>query len=256
MQYEDRITIATPEGVDVELALAGVGSRFVAATVDWAIRWALIIALGLLLRQVGGHTGRLIGWDGPASVGAALALFFVLVFAVQFVYDVAFETLASGRTPGKRWTGLRVVGTDGHAVGFLTSCVRNLLRIVDWLPAWYAVGAVAVLASTRNQRLGDMAAGTLVVRERRGGRVEDRPLASLELTGTEWATWDVSSVTAVELATVRRFLERRPTLTPESRERLSRELATRLRPKVVCPDDDLAPEAFLERLAGAKAARG
>ena len=164
MQYEDRLSIPTPEGVDLELTLAGVGSRFVAGLLDQVVQWSVIIALMVLAGVL--RDGDGLGGAEGAAATLAMAAFVVLVFAVQLLYDVSFETLASGRTPGKRWTGLRVVRLDGAPVGFVTSAVRNLLRIVDVLPGFYGVGLVAVLASRRNQRLGDMAAGTLVVRER------------------------------------------------------------------------------------------
>ena len=253
MSYEDRISIATPEGVDVQLTLAGVGSRFIAAVIDQVIQWSIMLAAMLGLALAGTSSGL----DDSDDAGAlAIAVFVAVVFLVQFVYDVLFETLASGRTPGKRWTGLRVVRADGAPIGFVTSAVRNLLRLVDGLPGMYAVGIVAILASSRNQRLGDMAAGTLVVRERRGGRAKSQPVP----VPATWAqapppAWDVSAVTADELATVRRFLERRGTLTPDARARLANELALRLRPKVVGPPEGQAPEAFLEELSAAKAAR-
>src|SRR5205085_6213087 len=123
-------------------------------------------------------------------------------------------------------------------------------------PGAYAVGIVAILVSARNQRLGDMAAGTLVVRER---RAPASAAPSVPVTTSSWghapSAWDVSAVTADELATVRRFLERRGALTPDSRARLAGELAVRLRPKVAGPPDGIEPEAFLEGLSEAKAAR-
>lgn len=252
MPYEDRISIATPEGVDLQLTLAGLGSRAVARIVDQLIQTGVLIAVALLAALAGGD-GSVVG-----------ALFLVVLFLVQFGYDVLFETLASGRTPGKRWSGLRVVRSDGGPVGFVPSAVRNLVRLVDFLPGVYAVGMAAVLASRRNQRLGDMAAATLVVRERHGGR---RPAHAPTTTATTasgtWTptaeagavAWDVSAVTADELATVRRFLDRRSGLTADARARLAGELAARLRPKVVGPPPDQAPEAFLEALAAAKTAR-
>ena len=254
MSYEDRISIATPEGVDLELTLAGLGSRSVARLVDQAIQTAVMLALGVLAGVAGAGLGS-------SSTGAlALALVVVAVFLVQFGYDVLFEVLASGRTPGKRWSGLRVVRSDGAPVGFVTSAVRNLVRLVDILPVMYGVGMVAVLASGRNQRLGDMAAGTVVVRERReAARVAPVPegVGRDGVTGGAIAreTWDLSAVSAEELATVRRFLDRRSGLTPDARARLATELASRLSPKVVGPAGDAGPEAFLEELAAAKAAR-
>ena len=251
MSYEDRISIATPEGVDLQLTLAGLGSRFVAALLDQLIQWTVILAAMFGL-AIGGDGG---GPEFDGGIGLAVAAFVAVAFLVQFTYDVLFETLASGRTPGKRWTGLRVVTTGGAPVGFLTSAVRNLLRLVDALPGTYAVGIAAVLASRHNQRLGDMAAGTLVVRERRGERSKPQPSSSSPPSWVPAAAWDVSGVSADELATVRRFLDRRGSLTADSRHRLARELAVRLRPKVVGPSEDQSPEAFLEELSATKAAR-
>lgn len=254
MSYEDRISIATPEGVDLELTLAGVGSRCAARVLDQLVQTGVLIALGLLLGSVGGF---LVGDDadgGTGTAAVATAFFLVLVFLVQFGYDVLFETLASGRSPGKRWTGLRVVRIDGAPVGFVTSAVRNLVRLVDFLPGFYGVAMVAVLVSSKNQRLGDMAAGTLVVREKKVA-----PPASAILAPSRWADdvrgWDVSAITNDELATVRRFLDRRGGLTPAARDRLGTELATRLFPKVAGPTANLGAEQFLEALVAAKAAR-
>lgn len=184
---------------------------------------------------------------------AAVALVVAFAFLVNFGYDVAFETLASGRTPGKRWTGLRVVRADGGPVTFSTSAVRNLMRLVDGLFA-YAVGVVAILVSARNQRLGDLAAGTVVVRERRAP-AEEWARHEHHVPVEDLRTWDVSAVTTEEVATVRRFLDRRAELTAEARGRLAHEFALRLRPKVAGAPDDLPPETFLEHLAAAKAAR-
>lgn len=248
MSYEDRISIATPEGVDLELILAGVGSRCVARLLDQLVQTAVIVALIVGAGLVGGSLD-----GGGGSGGLLLAVLVVLLFAVQFGYDVLFETLASGRTPGKRWTGLRVVRIDGAPVGFLTSAVRNLVRLIDFLPGVYGVAMVAVLLSPRNQRLGDMAAATLVVRET---RVVPQPAGwPPHVPSGEHAGWDVSAVTADEMATVRRFLDRRADLAPAARERLAGDLATRLHPKVAGPPDQIQPEAFLEALVAAKAAR-
>ena len=262
LSYEDHITISTPEGVALEVPLAGLGSRFVAALVDGVIKGAVILAALAGVAALGATSDQ-----GPvpdptgdlALIG--LALFFVFAFLVNFGYDVLFETLASGRTPGKRWTGLRVVRLDGGPVTFTTSAVRNLVRLVDGLFG-YAVGVVVILVSARNQRLGDLAAGTVVVRERRAPepRRDRRTSGAPVPTGSpessaDLLTWDISSVTADDLVTVRRFLERRTELTAEARARLAHDFALRLRPKVAGAPEDLHPEAFLEQLAAAKAAR-
>jgi uncharacterized RDD family membrane protein YckC len=244
--YDDRISIPTPEGVELELVLAGVGSRLVATIVDQLIKFAVLGALWILGRTVG----------GDEAGGFLVAGLIVTSFLVYFGYDVAFETLASGRTPGKRAAGLRVVRLGGEPVGFLASAVRNLLRLVDSLPGIYAVGAACVLFSSRNQRLGDLAAGTLVVRERRAPLPTALPARPDFAAADRYAAWDVSGITSFELVTVRRFLERRGQLDPAARGRLGWELAERLRPKVAGAPPGLHPEQFLEAVAAAKAARG
>lgn len=249
MEYEDRLTITTPEGVDLRLTLAGVGSRFVSALVDGVIQWAAIGALAVLL----------FGTDAFGAGGSvADAAFAVGFFALFWGYDVAFEVLASGRTPGKRWNGLRVVRVGGQPVGFLTSAIRNLLRIVDWLPSFYLVGIAAVLATGKNQRIGDVVAGTIVVREHRGA---GDALGSLAWGGAFAAApaaeaWDTSAVTPAELAAVRSFLERRYGIDDVARRELATTLETRLRPKVSGVADEIRGERFLEQLAAVKAARG
>src|SRR5438874_7851272 len=126
MVFEDRLTLDTPEGVQLELTLAGVGSRFTAALLDYLIQLVILIALGLVFGY---------GFGVTLGGGAwAAAIFFVLVFLVFNGYFIAFEVLASGRTPGKRWNGLRVVRESGAPVTFGASAVRNVLRLVDILP--------------------------------------------------------------------------------------------------------------------------
>jgi uncharacterized RDD family membrane protein YckC len=249
VEYADRIEIATPEGVDLEVELAGLGSRFVAELLDYVLKGLVIGALAILLYAIGS--------------GVATAVFLVLAFAVWFGYDVLFEVLAGGRTPGKRACGLRVVRTGGGPVGFRTSAIRNLLRIVDGPLTSYVAGMVAILVSKQNQRLGDMAAGTLVVREpspprrsRRADAVPPPPPAPwtkpLPDAGVQW---DVSAISQEEFAAVRQFLERRWAIDPAARQRLAWQLAEGLRPKVAGVPPGLQGEPLLEQLAAAKAAR-
>ena len=248
MSYEDRVTIHTPEGVDFELALAGLGSRFAARMIDELIKLAIIVALfaGAAALAAGGAEPA----GGPSDTSLwVLAAVVTIVFLINFFYEVLFETLGSGRTPGKRATGLRVVTFDGRPVTFVRSSVRNLLRVIDALPFAYVIGMVSLLVSPRNQRLGDLAAGTLVVREVKSPAPVTRP--ALE----QAPLWDVTSVTAEEAAAVGRFLERREGFEPRARARLAEQLAVRLRPKVAGAPEELAPEEFLEAMSAAKAER-
>ena len=128
MLLDDRVTIATPEGVSLELVLAGVGSRFVARLLDTLIQLAIIIALALgIYRHIG--AGRRARGRTRADLPRACSR-----------YDVPFEVLNGGRTVGKLAAGIRVVGDHGEPVGFLASAIRNILRIVDFLPVFYVVG--------------------------------------------------------------------------------------------------------------------
>jgi uncharacterized RDD family membrane protein YckC len=249
MEYEDRLTIPTPEGVDLELTLAGVGSRFASALLDYVIQLVIIVALGLVL-------GLGIGLS-PGANGFAAAVWIVLSFLLFVGYDITFEVLAAGRTPGKRANGLRVVREDGGPVSFPISAARNVLRIVDILPGMYLVGILAILISGRNQRLGDLAAGTLVVRERRALPPEPVRVyrAGEPRAAAAAPAWDTSAIDDVELAAVRSFLARRYGLTDDARAHLARELAARLQPKVGGGVDADSPELFLERLVAAKLGR-
>lgn len=237
--FEDRVAIATPEGLELELTLANLGSRFMGGVIDLVIQIAVIVASALLLRPAG-------------DLGAAL--FAIASFALVFFYDVLFEVLGGGRTIGKRAVGLRVVRTGGRPVTLVRSAIRNVLRVLDVLPVFYGLGAVVVFASRHNQRLGDIAAGTYVIRERfgsGGGEADAAP----RVDAAEAAGWDVASVSAHDVATVRAFLARRHSLDAGPRSRIAADLAGRLRPRVAGAPAGLANERFLEMLDAAKAAR-
>ena len=243
MEYEDRLRISTPEGVDVELTLAGIGSRFIAAIIDFSIQATVVVAAGFALGVFGGQA---------SSLGKAL--FAIVFFLVFFGYDVLFEVRSRGRTIGKSWAGLRVVRTGGQPVTFVPSCVRNVMRLIDILPTFYGIGMVSIFFTARNQRLGDLAAGTLVVRERPGG-VSESPAVAEPVATHAQDGWDVSAVSARDVGTVRQFLARRSGLEDRARAELAAELARRLRPQVAGAPEQLAAEEFLERLAAAKADR-
>jgi uncharacterized RDD family membrane protein YckC len=220
-------------------------SRFTSALLDYLIQLLILGALALVL-------GLGVGLN-PSSGGYAVAIWSVLAFLLFVGYDVAFEVLASGRTPGKRRVGLRVVLENGGPVTFPASAVRNVLRPIDLLPGTYLVGIASILVSSRNQRLGDHAAGTLVVRERKALPPEV-PIRSYRRDVSAPA-WDTSGVSADEIAAVRSFLARKGSLTTNARRQLASELAARLRPKVGGGVASESPELFLERLVAAKAER-
>jgi len=185
--------------VGVDLPVARLGSRALAQIVDLAILFTVGIALVFM-------TGFLSALTGGS--GVFFAILIVGQFLVYWGYFFLWELLASGQTPGKRLAGLRVVHTDGTNLGPAACLVRNLLRVVDVLPFGYGVGSVAVLLTQRAQRLGDLAAGTLVVREDRRAAPE-RPL--------RWP----DGVRPEDVALVETYFAEAPTLLPARREAIA-----------------------------------
>lgn len=243
MELDDRVTIATPEGIELQLQLAGPASRFIAGATDFVIQNVAVILLALL-------TGALTGGGALNAAG-----FVIGEFVITFLYPILFETLAGGRSPGKRATHLRVVRDDGAPIDLPASATRNLMRAIDGPLLAYLPTVISIIASARNQRPGDIAAGTLVIREappRSPGR--SQTLAAPPVALPEG--WDVTAVTPQEIAAVRRFLERRETLERHSRHALAVRLATGLGTKVAGAQLTGDPERFLETLVALKSARG
>lgn len=152
------LTIRTPEGVDFALPLAGPAARFLAWLLDFAIISVTVSTLGVALSLL-----------DLVSLDLARALMVLLFFAVQIGYGLGCEWFWRGQTIGKRLLRLRVVDAAGLRLQFSQIALRNLLRFVDLLPAFYLVGGLATLLNARAQRLGDLAAGTVVIRPPQSG---------------------------------------------------------------------------------------
>lgn len=148
MPLDTRIGIETPEGIDLVMRPAGLLPRALAFGIDLSIR-VLVIGVLLIFFRLFDKLGT-----GLSSIA---------IFLVTWWYMVLFEVLNQGCTPGKRIMGLRVVHDDGTPIGWASSLIRNLLRVVDMLPFGYSVGAISCLSHPRFKRLGDLAAGTWVV---------------------------------------------------------------------------------------------
>lgn len=158
----DQLSIDTPELVAIDLPLAGIGSRFVALLVDyliWTVGFGAVFALFLMIDPSLSRFSKL----GEKWV---TALFIFVPFLLYWGYFTLFEAYWSGRTPGKWVAKIRVIQASGRGIGLFESMTRNFLRVVDQFPFVYAVGVVFVFFTRQHQRLGDMAAGTLVVHER------------------------------------------------------------------------------------------
>ncbi len=146
-QLDTLHTFETPEGVDLGLRVAGPVPRALAWAIDAALRYGALFILSMVLRAL-------------ADLGAGA--FFVMLFLMEWFYPVFFE-VTRGATPGKRAMGLLVVHDNGTPVGWAASMIRNLLRVIDFFPVLYCAGLITVLMNRQFKRLGDLAAGTLVV---------------------------------------------------------------------------------------------
>jgi len=158
----DQLSIETPELVAIEMPLAGIGSRFIALLVDTLIWGAGLFLMGILLFILAPALKAF----SKLSYQWVVALFTFLLFLFNWGYFTLFEAFANGRTPGKRVARIRVIQCSGRPIGLFESMARNLVRYVDQIPFFYAVGVIAIFVTRQHQRLGDLAAGTLVVRDR------------------------------------------------------------------------------------------
>ena len=152
--------VETPERVRFRYRLAGPTRRAAAYLIDLLIRMGVLIVLALVVRLAFGM--------GEGADQASQGVILVILFVLEWGYYVAFESIWSGRTPGKRALGIRVMKEGGYPLGFVDSVLRNLLRAADFLPAGYATGLLVMIPDARFRRLGDRVAGTMVVMEERG----------------------------------------------------------------------------------------
>ena len=150
MLLDTRQSLETPEGALLPLTPAGFGVRILAQLLDILIRFGITAVIFILLSLLGG-------------LGVGIAL--ILTFLLEWFYPVFFEITRQGRTPGKKWMGIRVVNDDGTPITFGPSLLRNLLRVVDFLPMLYLTGIIASLCNRQFKRLGDLAAGSMVIYE-------------------------------------------------------------------------------------------
>ena len=237
--YQGYERVVTPEAVPLDLDVAGLGSRGIAIAIDMAIQLAMFLAIVFVLTAI----------DPGESVGLVIVL--VSVPAIFWGYFFLFEGLWHGRTPGKRTQRLRATRTDGQPMSGAQMAVRNLVRIVDFLPAYYAIGCIAMVISKRSQRLGDLAAGTLVIREPKP--FVPRPMQAMPAPPVgvgEPNRIDVTGMNEAHYQLLRSYLERRASLDPAARLQVAREIATAIAPVVRTPEA-MSDEALLEAATAA-----
>ena len=252
---QDELLVETPEHTQLVFELAGIGSRFFAGLADLGIQLGLLAIL--LFAAVGGFSGL----TGLRDVlrghleGWLLAAVILGAFLTFFGYPIFFEMLWNGQTPGKRFTGLRVVRDDGTPLTFFDSAVRNILRAVDIQPGIYSVGLFTMFFHKQYKRVGDMVAGTVVVKDRRaaGGlrRLRPEAVGAVAPQVESLVRAHLAKVTPQEVRLCREFLERRQGLTPAARARVAVLLAAPLLHRFGADSWALSPgihEPFLEGL--------
>jgi uncharacterized membrane protein SpoIIM required for sporulation/uncharacterized RDD family membrane protein YckC len=240
---QETITIPTPDQIDVEFDLAGPGSRFTAYLIDLLCIVLLFVALMVVL-LIGVGLGHLVPFGQEVPSGRQLsawvvAFIMVLFFLVQWGYFVALEWYMRGQSPGKKALGIRVIRDDGLPVALREATLRNLVRVADMLPPpSYLLGGMVMHFDRFGRRLGDMVAGTVVVRQRyevEAGLVSHNDwgatwLSRLEQGKSATLTLPHGTIGAQQLALIAQFLQRRHTLSPERRRQLAERILAPLRP--------------------------
>jgi uncharacterized RDD family membrane protein YckC len=236
---ERTVEVRTGEAVEIRYELAGLGSRFLALSVDMLAQVAVVVVLGVVYAIASPLIARTgFGKNVDAWLIAVLAAAF---FAIFFGWFIVFEAWWSGRTPGKRALGLRVVRDGGFPLDVGAAVIRNLVRIAEVALGGYAVSAVSALISKENKRLGDFAAGTIVIRDRAEAPPDlDAYLARPVRSDT--------GLGEADRLLIERFLARRAGLEGSARARLAAQLGARVRPTLRASYAHLDDESLLEFL--------
>ncbi len=256
---EETLIIETPERVELEFSLASIGNRFMAVGIDHFIQFVSIFVVAWILGWIASGSSTSLFEDSPKWV---TAIMIIAVFVLFSSYFVVFEWLWNGQTPGKRLMKLRVIREDGRPLTLWEAIVRNLLRIADAAPGFvipvYSVGLITIFLNARDQRLGDIFAGTVVIRE----RIDEAPtfadtftkrIADPALTRVQKPvtfTADISKITEDEIEVAEVFLRRRWDMSERQRVwmawRIALPLMYKLKPRY--SEADFTYEGFLEEL--------
>ena len=250
---EDSYLVSTPENIEISYVPAGMGTRFLAALLDSLILAVLLLGIlitGLVVGVATAGLGETVNW-------LIFALIVLLMFVTLFGYYIFFETVWRGQSPGKRLMGLRVMRDDGLPLGFTGSVIRNLIRFFDLLPLAYGFGIVAMFFNRRWKRLGDMAAGTIVIREPQPlpPQVLQLPVHP-DLPGVREgfaATQLRERFTSREYELIREYLQRYYSLSPTAQDRLGRSLASLAEVRTGLPRGQTDPARYLSTLMALQA---
>ena len=249
MESLDRLDIDTPEQISLELPLAGIGSRFLALTLDSLIQLGVVIVLTIMGWVVSMSYTEISGAaDKFFSETVGTIVLIVVPFCLYWGYFAFFEILWQGRTPGKRVAGLRVLHQTGRPMTAIECIGRNLIRVVDMQPApIYAVGLICMMCNRQNRRVGDFVAGTIVV--------HDRALDSVSPT---WGTTasaipiqlELRKLSPDELVLIETYLNRRYDLDARVRNMTAQRIVAMISEKLgISKPPDQRDDDFLENVA-------
>jgi len=241
---QDRIAIASVTGIDVELQIAGPGSRSYAFVIDWHIRLIFAIAwfAGSLLVLSGTWS---FAWPDDAQ-GSFTWIVVVPTALIYLFYQPVCEILMRGRTPGKRMAGVRIATLDGDVPGVGALLIRNLFRLIDSMPVFYIVGLVTTLVTAQHVRIGDLAAGTVLVFD------YDRDGKSLARLNALSKTLGSTAIDPKLAGLIDELLERWQELSADKRRPLAITVLVKIDPQTNRSAlDDLGDQALKERLQAA-----
>ena len=244
-EVNEHLSVETPEQIRINYSVAGIGSRFYAALVDIAVLIPLIC--------IGAYVTIRAQLDLDENFGNWLvAITGIAIFALIWGYYMVFEITMNGQSPGKRALGLRVIKAQGYPISFSDSAIRNLVRIIDFLPFFYGTGLVVMLFNENWQRLGDLAAGTLVVKENAVASPNPVHPPTIQKSNFVYADWiQPAQVTDAELAAIREYLVRRRTLPLPRRSKLAYTLGDSIAQKMG-DHKHIDYDVFLEELYALK----
>lgn len=248
MSLFNRIKIRTPESVELEFTLAGIGNRTIALVVDYLIWGAVLIGLLILWSVLSFQLQRYFPTIDHIDLRIT-AISILLAFAVYTGYFVFFETLWRGQTPGKRYSKIRVIRDDGQPVGVTQAILRALIRPID---DTFFIGMLLIILTQREKRLGDLIAGTLVIQEARpivSSTFAMSPEAE-SLADQLLASQNLNALLPDDFAVIREYLQRRSMLDTRARTDLSLKLARQARDLIGMQElpFEMTPDLFLEAI--------
>lgn len=240
----EKLTIETPEQIELEFPIAGLGSRGMALLVDTVIQLVVVIVVLITTSLISPDLSRYWVTAGKWMTAAII----LLMFCLYWGYFAIFEVFWNGQTPGKRQARIRVITASGRPITVFEAIARNFLRAVD-SQLLYIVGAIAIAVDKKNRRLGDMVAGTVVIHElqEQGDSYWYAQKSDVVINPSVEA---VTAMTAQEFQLIETFLNRRLDLPYEQRQRTAQNIADHIGARLnVPPADRTSPENFLEELS-------